>query len=74
MMKRAAMVYVTRVSGSFAVAFVQSRFIGLSITALCWAVLPRVKRSRGALRAALPLFVAAIVTGSFAGVWLASSR
>jgi signal transduction histidine kinase len=67
----AVMVYVTKVSNSFASALVQSQIIGLSITALCWAVTPRVVRSKGALRVALPLFGVAILAGSIGGVWLA---
>jgi len=69
----AAMVYVTKVSESFGAAFLQSQIIGFSIAALCWSVTPRVVRSQGALRVALPLFGVAILAGSLGGVWLSQA-
>jgi len=51
--------------------FVQSQAIGLTIAALCWAVVPRVTRSEGDLKVAVPLFGAAIIGGALLGIQLA---
>jgi len=50
---------------------VQSQLIGLSIAAMCWAVTPRVERSQGDPKIAVPLFGAAIVGGALGGIQLA---
>ncbi|RPH45336.1 MAG: sensor histidine kinase [Burkholderiales bacterium] len=50
---------------------VQSQVIGLSIAAMCWAVVPRVERSEGDPKVAVPLFGAAIVGGALGGIQLA---
>jgi cytochrome bd-type quinol oxidase subunit 2 len=52
--------------------FVQSQAIGLTIAALCWAVVPRVTRSEGDLKVAVPLFGAAIIGGALIGIQLAA--
>ncbi|MFN7642412.1 MAG: sensor histidine kinase [Burkholderiales bacterium] len=52
-------------------SFVQSQAIGLTIAALCWAAVPRVERSEGDLKVAVPLFGAAIVFGALIGMLLA---
>jgi signal transduction histidine kinase len=52
-------------------SFVQSQAIGLTIAALCWAAVPRVERSEGDLKVAVPLFGAAIVVGALIGIQLA---
>ena len=61
------------VSRGYGVAFVQSQAIGLSISGLCWAVAPFVERARGSLRAAIPLFGAAILAGVLVGMLLAEA-
>lgn len=51
--------------------FVHSQAIGLTIAALCWAAVPRVERSEGDLKVAVPLFGGAIVGGALIGIQLA---
>jgi signal transduction histidine kinase len=52
----------------FLKALIQSQSIGLTIAALCWSVSPWTERAQGAARVAVPLYGAAILGGSLAGV------
>jgi signal transduction histidine kinase len=70
----AGVLFALGLTTPFLRALVQAQSIGLTIAALCWSVTPWMARAgEGSARVAVPLYGAAILAGSVAGVLLANA-